>query len=132
MSVDIEEVSGTLERLLQEGGRPVLMKGVIIAPDVCAAPDGLLGLFLIAGEALWCEAKGEGFAIKTEPDDGALLGYKVTQINGASFTSVMLATMEAAAQAAGPHQIVVEELDGVWRRSRERFEAWRNAGDESL
>jgi hypothetical protein len=129
VSLDIEEVEGVLERLLLRDGRPVLLAGESVPLDCAVAADGLLSLFVIAGEALWREVKEEGFALRTEPDDGALLGYKLTEIGARSFTAVMLATMEAMYQAARPNGIIVEDLDRVWGSSTKRFEAARSVGD---
>jgi len=129
VSLDIGEVEGVLERLLLKEGRPVLLAGESVALDCAVAADGLLPLFVIAGEALWREAKGEGFALKTEPDDGALLGYKLAEIGTRSFTAVMLATTEAMFQAARPNGIIVEDLGRVWSASTQRVEAAQSVGD---
>lgn len=129
MSLDIGEVEGVLERLLLKEGRPVLLAGESVALDCAVAADGLLPLFVIAGEALWREVRGEGFSLKTEPDDGALLGYKLAEIGTGSFKAVMLATMEAMFQAAGPNGIIVEDLNRVWIASTRRAEAAQSVGD---
>ncbi len=128
MSLNIEQVEGVLERLLLRDGRPVLLAGESVAVDCAVAADGLLPVFVITGEALWREIKGEGFALKTEPDEGALLGYKLVEIGTQSFTAVMLATMEALFQAAQPNGVIVEDLDRVWSSSTQRFEAARSLG----
>ncbi|WP_166144098.1 hypothetical protein [Methylosinus sp. RM1] len=123
MILDIADVEAVLEKLLRKGARPVLFEGVTIPFDVAAAADGLLPLFLLTGEALWREVKGEGFGLTTQPDEGALLGYRLAMINAGSFTMAMLATMEAISQACGPNGIVVEKLGDVWSASNERVEA---------
>jgi hypothetical protein len=123
MIMDIEEVEAVLEKLLQTGGKPILFHGVSIPFDCAVAADGLLPLFLLAGEALWREVKGEGFGLTTQPDDGALLGYRLAVIDPGSFTMVLLATMEATSQVCGPNGIVVEKLEEVWSASNERFQA---------
>ncbi|MEK8121714.1 hypothetical protein WOB59_00915 [Methylocystis sp. IM4] len=89
----------------------------------------MLPLFVLTGEALWREVKGEGFGLTTAPDEGALLGCRLTTIGTSSFTGLMLATMEALAQAAGPNGIIVEELDRVWRESTKRHEADRQGAE---
>jgi hypothetical protein len=127
--VDVHEVSRTLQRLLVQSGRPVvLMPGVNgelvkIAPDSAAAPDGLLPVFLVAGEAVWRECVGDGFGLDIIRDADALLGYRVVGIRMGLFASVMLAMMEALAQAVRSDQIVVGELDFVWKSALERIEA---------
>lgn len=129
MSVRIDDVEAVLEKLLRRGDRPVLFEGENIPFDCAAAADGLLPLFVLTGEALWREVKGEGFGLTTAPDEGALLGYRLTEIGSSSFTGLMLATMEALAQAAGPNGIVVEDLDRVWRESTKRHEADRQGAE---
>lgn len=125
MILDIEDVEAVLEKLLRKGGQPVLFHGVTIPFDCAVAADGLLPLFLLAGEALWREVKGEGFGLTTEPDEGAFLGYRLAVSDPGSFTMVLLATMEAISQACGPKGIVVEKLEEVWAASNERFQADR-------
>lgn len=127
--VDIHEVSSTLERLLVQSGRPVVLvtgvngEFVQIAPDSAAAPDGLLPVFLVAGEAVWRECVGDGFGLDIIRDADALLGYRVVGIRKGLFASVMLGMMEALAQAVRSEQIVVGELDFVWKSALERIEA---------
>jgi hypothetical protein len=119
VSVDLRQVSGVMEYLVKEAGRPVVMRdengGVLeVPPDIVAAADGLLPVFLVAGEAVWREISGGGFALAVERDDGALTGYRVSGIGEGPFTLVMLSMMEAVAQAERAEGIVVEELVSVW------------------
>lgn len=130
MTLNIDDVEAVLEKLLKKGGRPVLLEGENIPLDCTAAADGLLPAFVLTGEALWREVKGEGFGLTTVPDEGALLGYRLAKIGAMSFTTVMLATMEAVAQVAGPNGIIVEKLDEVWAASKERYEADQRAAEE--
>jgi hypothetical protein len=127
--VDVHEVSRTLEWLLVQSGRPIVLAAgdngefVKIAPDSAAAPDGLLPVFLVAAEAVWRECVGDGFGLDIIRDADALLGYRVVGIRMGLFASVMLAMMEALAQAVRSEQIVVGELDFVWKSALERIEA---------
>lgn len=134
MSVDLERVSGVMELLVRHSGRPVVVRdyenGRVreVPPEIAAASDGLLPVFLVAGEAIWLEATRGGFNLSVEPDERALVGYRVTAIGADGFTSVMLSMMEAVAQAERPEGIVVEELGMVWERAMERVNA--SAQDE--
>lgn len=129
MSLDLEDVAAVTENLLRRADCPVLLYGERIAVDVACAPNGLLPLFILTGEALWREVMGEatGFAVKTEADDGALIGYRLKEIGAGPFTAVMLAAMEALWLAKGIDGILVEKLPGIRDASVERFEAERNA-----
>ena len=127
VSVDLRHVSGVMELLVKAAGRPVVVRdfengGVMeVAPDIVAAADGLLPVFLAAGEAIWREATGGGFGLSMEADEGALTGYRAMGIGTEGFTSVMLSMMEAAAQAERPEGIVVEELAAVWEGAMTRI-----------
>jgi hypothetical protein len=66
---------------------------------------------------------GEGFGLKIERDEGALLGYRVAEIGTRSFTAVMLSMMEAVSQVARPEGIVLQELDPIWKEAMQRLEA---------
>ena len=94
---------------------------------LAAAPDGLLPVFLVAGEAIWRSAIGEGFGLKIERDEGALLGYRVAEIGTRSFTAVMLSMMVAVSQTARPEGIVLQELDPIWEEAMQRLEAEASA-----
>jgi hypothetical protein len=128
-AVDIDAVSRTLECLLVRSGRPVILGGgesgemVEVAPDSAAAADGLLPVFLVAAEAVWRECLGEGFGLEIARDADALLGYRVVGIAAGMFSGVMLSMMEAMAQAVRSGQIMVNELDFVWRSALDRMEA---------
>ncbi len=85
-------------------------------------PPGLLPALVVAGEAVWREATGKGFALDIVHDPEALLGYRLRGINDGSFTTVMLATMEAVAQVARPGAIVVNDLNALWVAATGRIE----------
>jgi hypothetical protein len=128
MSVDIEAVSRVMEALLARDGRSIVYldraTGEELAVSVPSASDpaGLLPAFLVAGEAVWREAAGNGFALDIVRDREALLGYRLQGIGTGSFATVMLATMEAAAQVAGPSAIVVNDLGALWSAATNRIE----------
>jgi len=77
----------------------------------------------VAGEAVWREATGNGFALDIIRDPTALLGYRLNGIGAGTFTTVMLATMEAAAQVASPEAFLVNDLTAVWSAASERVES---------
>jgi hypothetical protein len=87
VSVDVSHVSGVMELVMRAAGRPVVVrdfeKGAVrqVEAGIVAAPDGLLPVFLAAGEAIWHEVTGGGFDLGVERDDGALTGYRVTRIS---------------------------------------------------
>ncbi len=131
--VSLDDVGTVMEALLRSAGKPVLLddkeRGTRqrVEADSAAALDGLLPVFLVAGEAIWRSAMGEGFALKIERDEGALLGYRVAEIGTRSFTAVMLSMMEAVFQVARPDGIVLQELDPIWREAMQRLEAEASA-----
>ena len=105
-TVSVESVSRTLEVLLAREGRSVVYcdratgHDLIVSPPSAASPSGLLPAFVVAGEAIWREATGRGFSLDVAPDPQALLGYRLRGIGAGHFATVMLATMEAAAQVS--------------------------------
>jgi hypothetical protein len=126
--IDIEKVGFVMAALLSKAGRPVVLEDLVggtarhVPASSAAAADGLLPVFLVAGEALWREATGDGFAIEIESDLDALCGYRVTKIGAGQFVSVMLSMMEAAFQAARPEGIMVNEITLVWHEATRRAE----------
>lgn len=122
-TVDLADVAGVMEELLRRSDRPILLEGRRVAIDCAAAADGLLPVFLVAGEALWREAMGEGLGLEIERDEGALLGYRVVGVGAKSFPAVMLAMMEAISQIARPEGIIVTELNEVWKEATARIDA---------
>jgi len=80
--VSVDDVGAGMEALLRSGGKPVLLddqeRGTRqrVEADSAAAPDGLLPVFLGAGEAIWRSAMGERFGLKMGRDEGSLPGYR--------------------------------------------------------
>ncbi len=126
-AVSVEAVGRTVEALLSRQGRDILYRdaasgtNLSITPAVAAAPAGLLPAFVVAGEVVWREATGRGFELDIVRDREALLGYRLRGIGAGTFTTVMLATMEATAQVAGPTAIVVNDLHLLWSAAIDRF-----------
>jgi len=100
-------------------GRPG--RTVVTVPSA-ASPSGLLPAFVVAGEAVWREATGNGFSLDIVRDPQALLGYRLRGIGAGHFATVMLATIEATSQVAGPMAIVVNELNALWSTVTGRIE----------
>jgi hypothetical protein len=117
-----------MRALLALDGKQVLLRDPIsdtalACPlDSVAAPEGLLPVFLVAGEAVWREASGKGFALDITRDPEALLGYRVNAIGAGSFSTIMLSVMEATAQVARPEALVVNDLGIVWKAATERID----------
>jgi hypothetical protein len=128
MSVNLDAVSRTMEALLAHDRRRFVYldwatgEELAVSPPSAASPAGLLPAFLVAGEAVWREATGNGFALDIVRDHQALLGYRLQGIGAGSFATVMLAAMEATAQIAGPSAILVNDLGALWSAAIERIE----------
>ena len=128
MSVDVDRVSRVMAALLARDGRPIVYRDravgreLAVSAESAASPVGLLPAFVVAGEAVWREATGSGFALDVVPDPHSLAGYRLRGIGVRSFAAVMLATMEAAAQIAGPSAVVVNDLHSLWAAARDRIE----------
>jgi len=126
-AVNVETVSRTLEALLAREGRSIVYRDwataqdLVVSPPSAASPSGLLPAFVVAGEAVWRETTGNGFSLNIVRDPQALLGYRLQGIGAGHFATVMLATMEAAAQVAGPSAIVVNELNALWSAATDRI-----------
>ena len=139
-AVSVEWVSRTLEALLAREGRSVVYRDgatgqdLVVSPPSAASPSGLLPAFVVAGEAVWREATGNGFSLDLARDPQALLGYRLRAIGAGHFATVMLATMEATAQVAGPSAIIINDLNALWSAAtgriqhRTRFSPQASAG----
>ena len=126
--VSVETVSRTMEALLIREGRPVIYHDIATGADLpvsaknTASPTGLLPALIVAGEAVWREATGTGFGLDIVRDRDALLGFRLRSIGAGSFTTVMLATMEATAQVTGSGVVVASDLNALWSAATERVE----------
>ena len=129
--VNLAVVGRTLEAVLSDAGVTLLLRdkatSEVLTPPLDAAGhmDGLLPVFLVAGDAVWQEATGRGFSLRVKLDPLALLGYRVDAIGAGTFSEVLLATMEAVEQAGRvpgqPGHLMVNDLYGaVWQAARDR------------
>lgn len=131
--VDVAVVSRTLERLIVQAGKPVVLTGpgfaepIAVTPSMAAAADGLLPVFLVAAEAIWKECMGNGFGLVIERDREGLLGYRVGAIAAGMFAGVMLSIQEVISQSISMGCIVVNRVDLVWRSALERIELLASA-----
>lgn len=127
-AASIEAVQRTMRVLLQREGRSIFYRdpagGAVLAldPATAASPDGYLPAILVAGEAVWREATGKGFGLDIVRDREALFGFRLRRIGAGSFTTVMLAAMEAMHQVAGSGPIAVSEFNALWMAAEDRIE----------
>ncbi len=78
---------------------------------------------------VWRDLTGAGFDLDVVRDPKALLGFRVRGIDASSFATVMLATMEAAAQASRAGAIVVNDFNVIWSEAaRNRVTPASSAG----
>ena len=127
MSVDLNLVERTMRVLLREDGRTLVYRDsatderLEVGAALAASVEGFLPALAAAGEAVWRDASGTGFALDIVRDHGALLGYRLRGVGAGSFTSMMLAMMEATSQIAQPETIVLSDLSVVWSAAHERM-----------
>ncbi len=127
-AVSVDSVGRAMEALLTREGRPVIYRDratgedLPVSPASAAAPNGLLPALVVAGEAVWREATGKGFALDIVRDPAALLGYRLRAIREGTFSTVMLSTMEATAQVARPGAIMVHDLNALWQAATNTIE----------
>ena len=126
MSLDPAMLGRTLEAYLTRAGTPLAFHDRATAqthalPFAAARdPAGVLPVFMVAGEAVWREASGKGFALDIRPDQNALLGRRLHAVGSGTFSTVMLSVIEAATQATGPHVLLVNDLRRQWEAAFER------------
>ena len=129
--LDVGYVAAVVRQLLEDAGRDILLEDrasgdvVRAPPDTAAAPDGLLPVFLSAGEAVARDAFGAGFGLKLARDFGALFSWRVEAIAAKTFSEVLLPTMEAIAEAATPDGIMVLDLVRVFDEATSRSQTRR-------
>jgi hypothetical protein len=133
-TLDPAHVSRVLRALLVEADREILVEDgphrdlVSIPFDAAAAEDGLLPVFLVAGEAIWRDATGRGFELKLKRDLGALMSWRIEAIRGEAFSAVLLSVMEAIATVARPDGVMVLDLARVFDEATGRSEARKALG----
>jgi hypothetical protein len=134
-TLDVGYVSQVVRALLGEAGRDVVVEDgsrqdlVPVPFDAAAAADGLLPVFLVAGEAIWRDVSGRGFELKLKRDLGALLSWRVEAIEAEAFSWVLLSVMEAIAQVARPDGVMVLDLARVFDEATARTEARKAIGE---
>jgi hypothetical protein len=122
-------VSRVVRELLIEADRDILVEDgprrdlVRIPFDAAAAEDGLLPLFLVAGEAIWRDVTGHGFELGLKRDLGALMSWRIEAIRAEGFSPVLLSVMEAIAAVTGAHGVMVLDLARVFDEATARTEA---------
>ena len=128
-TLDPAHVSRVLRALLVEADREILVEDgprrdlVSIPFDAAAAEDGLLPVFLVAGEAIWRDATGRGFELKLKRDLGALMSWRIEAIRAEGFSPVLLSVMEGIAAITGAHGVMVLDLARVFDEATARTEA---------
>jgi hypothetical protein len=126
--INLRTVEQTMERLLEAEPCAIVYRDhatgldLAVSPASTASASGLLPVLVVAGEAVWREATGKGFALDIVKDQEALLGYRLRGIGAGNFTTVVLAAMEAAAQVARPGVIVINDLNALWTAATDRLE----------
>jgi hypothetical protein len=128
-AVDVERVGRTMRVLLERAGRPIVYDDpatrsrLEISSTSASSPRGFLPAFLVAGEAVWRDATGKGFALEITRDDRALLGYRASGIGAGTYATVMLSAMEALHQVSAPGAIVVSDFNNLWSAAIGRLKA---------
>ena len=123
MTVEQDAIAAALRRVLERDGRPLVLTDRAtgephrVSLDTAVAADGLLPVFLAAGEAVWKSATGHGFGLRVVEDRDALLGYRAAGVDGAPRSLVLLATLDAIARIRNPEALPVNDLNAVWREA---------------
>lgn len=124
---DLELVSRTLETLIEQSGRQVVLldrpAGMTrpVSAELASAPIGLLPVFLVAADTVWRDATGKELGIRLVRDPQSLFGYRAVGAGG-PFSVVMLSMMEAIEQVALPGEIPIEQLRQQWQATAERLD----------
>lgn len=121
-SLDVERAGAMLAALLARSGPALLLRDpsgrtAPVLPETAGAPDGLLPVFMVAADAVWREATGNGFGLDVRPDPEALLGYRVHGARAAPFSAVMLCVLEVMDRASGPSGLLVNDLARVTKEA---------------
>ncbi len=125
--VSVDAVARTMRVLLERTGRPLCYRDpangawLTVDAETAAEASGFLPALVVAGEAVWREATGKGFAVEIVRDAKALLGYRLGRIGAGTFATVMLAAMEAINQVARPEAVVVSDLNRLWSAATSRI-----------
>ena len=126
-TINLDAVERTMCELLVRTGRPIVYCDPTdgarhsVDPQTVASPAGFLPALIVAGEVVWREATGKGFALDIVRDRDALLGYRLRGIGAGSFATVMLTSMEAINQIALPDAIVISDVHAMWSAATARM-----------
>jgi hypothetical protein len=126
--VSVDAVDRTMQALLAFDRRPTRYhdgatgRDITVDVKTAASPAGFLPALVVAGEAVWRDVTGKGFALDIVRDPQALLGYRLRAIGAGNFATVMLATMEAIHQVAHPEAIPLNDFGALWSAVSERLE----------
>lgn len=126
-AVSVETVSRTLEAVLGQKGCSVVWRDPADGSDIrlthatAASADGLLPVFVVAGETVWRETTGNGFGLDIMSARDSLLGFRLRAIGAGALTTVMLATMEAMAQVTTGNTVAASNFGEVWRGAIDRI-----------
>jgi len=126
--VSVDAVGRTMQALLAFDRRPIRYhdgatgRDIAVDAETTASPAGFLPALVVAGEAVWRDVTGKGFALDIARDPQALLGYRLRAIGAGNFSTVMLATMEAIHQVARPEAIPLNDFGALWSAVSERLE----------
>jgi len=119
-ALDLDRVERTMQALLSRDPLVVTYHDhstgdvLSVSPEAAASRTVLLPAFLAAGQVVWRDLTGAGFDLDVVRDPSALFGFRVRGIGASSFATVMLATMEATAQASRAGAIVVNDFNLIW------------------
>ncbi len=125
-SVNVDLVSATMRVFLERTGEKLIYNDpangetLTIGAAAGAATDGLLPAIVVAGESVWRDLTGKGFELDLARDPSALLGYQLRGIGGATFSIVMLASMEALYQVWRAEGIKVNDFNALWAAAKQR------------
>ena len=127
-AVSVDAVGRTMQALLAFERRSIRYhdgatgRDITVDGETAASPAGFLPALVVAGEAVWREVSGRGFALDIVRDPQALLGYRLRAIGAGNFSTVMLATMEAIHQVAHPEAIPLNDFGALWSAVSDRVE----------
>jgi hypothetical protein len=97
-------------------------RDITVDAETAASPAGFLPALIVAGEAVWRDVTGNGFALEIVRDPQSLLGYRLRAIGAGNFSTVILSTMEAIHQVAHPEAIPLNDFGALWSAVSERVE----------
>ena len=120
-AVDVAHVSRVFEAMLVRHGKPIVYHYRAVGQDLALSHEetasdlGLLPAFLLAGEAVWSQATGNGFGLEIVEHKDSIFGYAVRAVRGGSFSAVMLSMLDVLLRIdTGDATIYANELNRSW------------------